>query len=74
TRKRKFLGIPKCRKTLAIEWLSNDQVGKHSGLGGAENASDEDNAASGDENYATADENDNVDGVEDIVKMIIVRC
>ncbi|GJZ97132.1 mutator type transposase [Tanacetum coccineum] len=81
TRKRKFLGIPKCRKTLAIEWLSNDQVGQHSGLGGAENASGEDNAASGDENeasgedhaasgdenYATADENDNVDGVEDIV-------
>ncbi|GJY23876.1 mutator type transposase [Tanacetum coccineum] len=58
TRKRKFLGIPKCRKTLAIEWLSNDQVGEHSGLGGAENASGEDNAASGDENYATADEND----------------
>ncbi|GJW10757.1 O-fucosyltransferase family protein [Tanacetum coccineum] len=67
TRKRKFLGIPKCRKTLAIEWLSNDQVGQHSGLGGENEASGEDHAASGDENYATADENDNVDGVEDIV-------
>ncbi|GKD51443.1 hypothetical protein Tco_1280419, partial [Tanacetum coccineum] len=37
-------------ETTVEKWLSNDQVEQHSGLGGAENASGEDNAASGDEN------------------------
>ena len=49
TRKRKFLGMPKCRKTLALEWLADNEVGQPSGLGG-----DESNVG-GDETYEGVD-------------------
>ncbi|GJT28558.1 hypothetical protein Tco_0908833 [Tanacetum coccineum] len=52
TRKRKFLGMLKCIKTLALEWLTNDQVRQHSGLGGVEND------LGGDQNDLGGDQND----------------
>nr|GEX30337.1 transposase, MuDR [Tanacetum cinerariifolium] len=73
----KFQGMPKCRKTLAIEWLTNDKVRQSSGLGGAENDVVGSENYIGDENDVSGYENDikdnedindqNVEGVEDIV-------
>nr|GEU41128.1 hypothetical protein [Tanacetum cinerariifolium] len=65
TRKRTFLGMPKCRKILALEWLTNDQVGQHSGLGGAKNDLGGDQNNDGAENAINGDDtvgcgNDNV--------------
>lgn len=59
TRNRKFLGMPKCRKTLALEWLANNEVGQPSGLGGDESniGDDESNVggSGGDKTYEGGD-------------------